>query len=97
MAFSMAIDASVESNLKISPPGPVVVLNSSLIREMFHGKEYYMIDENFERTIITCRSTGNYNITWDIPEFNYAELSEHMVILIVSCLTLNIKVTKKKL
>ncbi len=95
MAFSLAIDASAESHLTIDPPGPVAILNSSIIIELYRGNEYSTIDKNYEPAIITCRSTGNYYITWDVPDLNFAELSNEYVIHVVSCLALNVKFTKK--
>jgi len=72
MAFFVAIDASVESNLTIDPKGPVLALNATR-----------PTDPNFEPIILTCKSTGNYNITWDVPHLNFAELSDHEVIRVV--------------
>lgn len=73
MAFFMAIDASVESNLTIDPKGPVLVLNATRPS-----------DPHFEPIIVTCKSTGNYNITWDVPHLDFAELSDHEVLYVLS-------------
>ncbi len=80
MALFLAIDASVESNLTIIPSVPVLVLNSSLIKGRYY---YYFADENFKPPILTCKSTGNYNITWVVPDFNFGELSNQEVIYFV--------------
>jgi len=81
MAFFVPIYASVEStNLTIDPPGPVVLLNSSIIKSNEKLGDY--IDPNFEPPIFTCKSTGNYNITWDVPDLNFAELSDQWVIYV---------------
>ena len=86
MALFFEINASVESNLlTIHPPVPVLVLNSSLIK----GTLGYFPDPNFEPPILTCKSTGNNNITWDVPDFNFAELSNQKVIYVLRVLFFN--------
>jgi len=58
---------SVASNLIIDPPGPVAVFDLSI--SSLHSKQI----------AITCTSTGNVNITWEIPTFNFAELNKQSV------------------
>ena len=86
VAFLLAIYASGESILTIDPPGPVVVFNSSLkgvttLNETDEDevKENYL-NNTFKPIILTCKSTGNYNITWDVPDFNFGELANQKVI-----------------
>jgi len=57
----------VASNLIIDPPGPVAVFDLSM--SSLHSKQI----------VLTCTSTENLNITWEIPTFNFAELNKQSV------------------
>lgn len=82
IAFSLVVDASLESTLTIDPPGPVVVFNSNIRVICNEDDECHDHDdeEHFESIILTCKSTRHYNITWDIPDLNFAELADQKVI-----------------
>jgi len=58
---------SVASNLKIDPSGPVAVFDLS------------KSSQHFKEIVLTCTSTENLNITWEIPTFNFAELNKRSV------------------
>jgi len=62
------------SNITIDPPGPVVVFDISNSSQ--HSKQ----------TVLKCISSESYNITWEIPTLNLAELSNQSVI---KCCLLN--------
>ena len=61
------VTRSVASDLIIDPPGPVEVFD--LIKSSHLSKQI----------VLTCTSTGNLNITWEIPTFNFAELNKQSV------------------
>jgi len=78
----------VDSNLTTSPPGPVAVFKSStqyVSRELEGedssekggGYEFSYVKESTP-IVITCKSS-EFNITWDIPSFNFAELADQQV------------------
>jgi len=70
----------VESKLTMDPPGPVVVFNTSILTAGRSEKSLMtrFNDEYSNPIILTCNTSENYSITWDLPENAFSELNDYV-------------------
>lgn len=69
--------SAMESNLTLDPPGPVAVFYTSI--KYYNRFLEKVHEENVTPMVIKCISSGNHNITWDIPVLNFGELADRNV------------------
>ena len=64
----------------MDPPGPVAVFNSSFLTVGRSEKSLVVRynDEYSSPIILTCKTSENYSITWDLPENVFSELNDYI-------------------